>query len=136
MITGRCECGKVRFETTDTIGDFSHCHCSMCRRLHGAAFASWGGVSKASFRYRSGEDSVKTYHSSELMDRMFCMHCGSSFLSFFKEEPEMIYLAMGILDGNPEHPPGYHFFVGSKVDWIDICDGLPQWEEWPEGDIS
>jgi hypothetical protein len=88
----------------------------MCRRLHGAAFASWGRVSKASFRYVSGEDNVKIYHSSEVMDRMFCIHCGSSFLSYFKEEPEVIY----------------HFFVGSKADWIEICDGLPQWEEWPK----
>jgi len=47
------------------------------------------------------------------------------------EEPELIYMAMGNLDGNPECPPGYHFFVGSKADRIEICDGLPQWEEWP-----
>jgi hypothetical protein len=70
--------------------------------LHGAAFASWGRVSKASFRYVSGEDNVKIYHSSEVMDRMFCIHCGSSFLSYFKEEPEVIYMAMGNLDGNPK----------------------------------
>lgn len=37
MITGRCECGRVRYEVDGDITDFSHCHCSQCRRLHSAA---------------------------------------------------------------------------------------------------
>lgn len=36
MITGHCECGAVRYSARGPITDFSHCHCSMCRRLHGA----------------------------------------------------------------------------------------------------
>jgi len=131
MITGSCLCGSIKYEISCPLEFVRNCHCSMCRRLHGAAFASWGGVSKASFRYLSGEDSVKTYPSSGVMDRMFCVHCGSSFLAYFHEEPKTIYMAMGNLDGSPELPPGYHFFVGSKADWIEICDGLPQWEAWP-----
>ena len=131
MISGRCECGRVRFEADAPIQDFSHCHCSMCRRLHGAAFASWAGIPKNSFRYVSGEDSVSVYSSSGSLDRKFCSNCGSSFRSDMKDEPEVVYLAMGNLDGDPERPPGYHFFVASKAPWIDIGDGLPQWDEWP-----
>ena len=36
MITGRCECGRVKYQVNGEINDFSHCHCSQCRRLHGA----------------------------------------------------------------------------------------------------
>lgn len=131
MITGRCECGRVRYEANAAIEDFNHCHCSMCRRLHGAAFASWGGLLKESFRYVSGETDVRVYASTDAIDRMFCTHCGSSFLSDFKAEPDRLYVAMGTVDGDPECPPGYHFFVGSKAPWIEIGDGLPQWQEWP-----
>lgn len=51
MITGRCECGEVSYQINSEVTDFSHCHCSQCRRLHGAAFASFGGVEKDSFKY-------------------------------------------------------------------------------------
>ena len=49
MIVGRRECGRIKYQIDSVITDFSHCHCSQCRRLHGAAFASFGGVEKASF---------------------------------------------------------------------------------------
>lgn len=54
----------------------------------------------------------------------------------FKQEPKMIYMAMGNLDGDPDHPPAYHSFVDSKANWIEICDGLPQWKEWPKEEPS
>ena len=50
MIAGRCECSKIKYQIDSVITDFSHCHCSQCR-LHGAAFASFGAVEKASFAH-------------------------------------------------------------------------------------
>jgi hypothetical protein len=35
MFEGRCECGVVRCRVDGPITDYSHCHCSQCRRLHG-----------------------------------------------------------------------------------------------------
>ena len=53
MINGHCECGRVRFEVDGEIEDYSHCHCSQCRRMHGAAFATFAGVARSGFRYLS-----------------------------------------------------------------------------------
>ena len=75
MITGRCECAKVQYEVDSEIVDFCHCHCSICRRLHGAAFATWGGVARDKFSYVAGEDSLKSYSFSERADSIFCSHC-------------------------------------------------------------
>ena len=61
MITGHCECGRVRFEIDGAVEDLSHCHCSQCRRLHGAAYATFAGVPRDSFRYLEGNADVKTY---------------------------------------------------------------------------
>jgi hypothetical protein len=134
MITGRCDCGRVRYQADADIEDFSHCHCSICRRVHGAAFVSWGGVPKASFRYLSGESGVRVYDATGGIERYFCGTCGSSFLAWMKAEADQVYLAMGTVDGDPDRPAGYHFFVDSKVPWIDLGDGLPQWDRWPPGD--
>jgi len=131
MITGRCECAKVRYEVDGEVEDFSHCHCSICRRLHGAAFASWGGVSRNAFRFVCGENDLKAYAYSERSDSLFCKHCGSRVLVDFKTEQDRLYVAMGTVDGDVKCPPGYHQFVGSKASWFKIHDDLPQHDAWP-----
>lgn len=131
MITGRCECGRVRYRSDGDISDYSHCHCSQCRRLHGAAFASFAGVPRASFSYDCGEQDLKCYASSRTHGRVFCSHCGSNILVELEAEPETLYLAMGTLDGNPPLPPGYHIYVDSKAPWHSITDDLPQYATEP-----
>ena len=44
MVRGRCLCGDVAFEVSADIGMVTHCHCSMCRKFHGSAFATHGAV--------------------------------------------------------------------------------------------
>jgi hypothetical protein len=132
MITGRCECGRVNYHVDSEINDYSHCHCSQCRRLHGAAFASFAGVSRAAFVYDSGEEYLKCYASSKSHGRVFCGHCGSNILVELQSEPESLYLAMGTMEGNPPLPPGYHIYVGSKASWYSITDDLPQYDTEPD----
>lgn len=131
MITGHCECGRITYEIDGPVKDFSHCHCSQCRRLHGAAFVSFAGVAKDAVRYTNGEDDLQVYASSDAINRFFCRVCGSPILCDFIPEPDMLYVCMGTMDGNPELPDGYHQFVAFKSEWYEIADSLPQHEEWP-----
>lgn len=131
MITGRCECGGVKYQVDGEIEDFSHCHCSQCRRLHGAAYVSFGGVARSDFHYLSGEQYLATYASSPGHARVFCKNCGSNILTELDSEPASLYLAMGTMDGNPALPPGYHIYVGSRAPWHEITDELPRYETEP-----
>ena len=131
MIHGHCECGRIQFEADGPIEDFSHCHCSQCRRLHGAAFATFAGVLRDRFHYVSGESDLKVYASSAHNDRFFCAECGSTILVEAKQEPEMLYISMSMIDGNPVRPEGYHAYVGSKAPWHEITDGLKQFDTDP-----
>ena len=132
MIKGGCQCGNVAYEADGAISDLSHCHCSMCRKLHGAAFATFAGVARDGFRWSAGEDTLGTYASSEKTDRMFCQVCGSQLAVFFTPEPDVVYLTMGTVDGNPDCPPDYHQFAASKASWHEITDGKPQNDAWPD----
>ena len=131
MISGHCECGRVRYQVDGEIEDFSHCHCSQCRRLHGAAYATFAGVARDGFRYLSGEDDIKIYASSAFNDRVFCSNCGSNIMVATKKEPEFLYLSMSTIDGDPPRPEGYHIYVGSKAAWHDIDDDLQQYDAEP-----
>ena len=131
MLNGHCECGRVRFEVDGDIEDFSHCHCSQCRRLHGAAYATFAGVAREKFRYISGEDAIRAYASSADNDRIFCGNCGSNILVDTKREPEALYLAMSTLEGNPTRPEAYHAYTASKAPWHEITDNLERYESEP-----
>lgn len=130
MINGHCECGRVSYEVDGAITDFSHCHCSQCRRLHGAAYATFAGVARNEFRYLCGDSALTTYASSGHNDRVFCSKCGSNILVDHKPDADYLYLCMGTVDDNPPCPRGYHQFVGSKAPWHEIADDLEQYEEW------
>jgi len=134
MITGRCECGSVTYRVDGKVEDFSHCHCSMCRRLHGATYVSFAGVARNDFSYLSGEENLAHYKSSEDHDRVFCRVCGSNILTDLTSEPDSVYISLGTVDGDPELPPGYHIYVGSKAPWHVFNDRLPQYDQEPEYD--
>ena len=84
MITGRCECAKVKYQVAGELKDFCHCHCSICRRIHGAAFATWGEISRGEFTYLSGENDLKTYAFSERADSIFLWHLWINDLGRFQ----------------------------------------------------
>jgi len=132
MIKGRCECNKVNYEVRGELKEFCHCHCSICRRLHGAAFVSWGGVARDELTFTSGESDLRKHPFSDNADSIFCGVCGSRLLVDFKPETDMLYITLGAIEGDVVFPPGFHQFVGSKASWFEICDDLPQYDEWPD----
>lgn len=127
---GGCLCGAVRYEATQFETNMAHCHCSMCRKFHGAAFASFGSVKRENFRWVQGESELAAYQAPNGTVRRFCKHCGSS-LTFAPsaEAVEIIEITLGSLDSNLERLPDAHIYVGSKADWDLISDNLPQYEE-------
>jgi len=130
MTHGRCLCGNVRYEIDGPFATMLHCHCSMCRKHHGTAFATWVAAPLAGFRMVAGEESVVRYASSPGFHRSFCKVCGSVV-------PEgmpalgMVIAPAGNLEGDLGVTPQFHMFTGSKAAWYTIEDDLPQFEEYP-----
>ena len=55
MIRGSCLCGAIRYEIAGPFEDMRHCHCSRCRKAHGAAFSTFARTSKVALRlFRDG----------------------------------------------------------------------------------
>jgi hypothetical protein len=130
-IHGGCLCGAMRYEVDGPLTNVGNCHCSMCRRFHGAAFASYATVSAENFRSLTGQDLLTVYESSPGMGWAFCRVCGSSL--GLPSRGKLSALALGTLDKDPGVRPTYHMFVGTKATWYDITDTLPQYDAWPPG---
>lgn len=125
---GRCLCGAVQYEADAFSPRMAHCHCAMCRKFHGAAFATYGSVAAAEFRWLKGEEELKAYTADNGTTRRFCGRCGSSMTFASVNYPDdFVEIALGTLDSNLEMSPNAHIFVGSKANWTEILDDLPQY---------
>ncbi|MEM7281100.1 MAG: GFA family protein [Pseudomonadota bacterium] len=129
-IQGGCLCGKVRYAVTGLLFDVHHCHCSMCRRQHGAAFATYGGFNAEDFEWISGEDLIRTYETESGAGWSFCSECGSTLAG--TDKGEVTAITLGTIQGDVGTRPESHIFVGSKAQWYEINDGLQQFDEWPK----
>lgn len=127
---GSCLCGAVTYQIGGPFNMMVHCHCSMCRKHHGAAFATFVGAPLMSFKWLSGEDQILSYASSEKGRRDSCKHCGSVVPTLLAEM-DLALAPAGNLEGDPGIRPQAHVFVGSKAPWYQITDDLPQHEEFP-----
>jgi hypothetical protein len=131
-LAGSCLCGRVRFEISGPLETPANCHCSMCRKWHGSAFATAAEVVQGGLHFITGEKLVARYESSPGVQRCFCNKCGSSLMSVSKDASgSRTFVYLGSLEGDPGVLPASHLFVGSKAPWFEINDALPQFDAFP-----
>ena len=127
---GKCLCGAIRYEVDNIGARMAHCHCSMCRKFHGAAFATYGEAKQAEFRWLSGLAHLKSFRADNGTTRQFCEICGSS-LTFSSDnyDEDVIEFALATLDSELELKPDAHIYTRYKACWYSIEDKLPQYKE-------
>ncbi|HEY6132091.1 MAG TPA: GFA family protein [Halioglobus sp.] len=131
MIRGSCLCGAVTYEIDGSLTGAGNCHCTICRKSHGAAFATWTFFAPDQFRWTSGVELIERYASSPGNERCFCSRCGSPLA--VSHEGEIREVVLASIDGDPGVRPAEHIFTGFKAPWYDITDTLPQHRDWPPG---
>jgi hypothetical protein len=125
-VQGACLCGAVRFEVGLPTLFCAHCHCSMCRRGHGAGYVTWFGVPHERFRVRAGEERLVRYRSSEHGTRTFCGTCGSTLFCESTNHPDWIDIVLANLEGPIDRAPESHFYFDDRAGWVAVADGLPR----------
>jgi len=128
--TGSCLCGSVKYEVDKLEPNLGHCHCSMCRKFHGAAFATFGEAKTENFRWVEGESNLASYIANNNTIRKFCKFCGSSMtFTPSQDNGELIEFTLGTLDSDIDLRPDAHIFTNYKANWSDIEDGLLKYSE-------
>jgi hypothetical protein len=128
MLSGRCECGAVRYRVADTFRYAQNCHCSRCRAATGSAFKAFAGIERERFQLVDGADNLLVVGEPDANDTR-CATCGSLLFSVVRRG-DWVHVAMGSLVDGPSIRPTAHIFVGSKAPWFEITDDLPQFEEY------
>jgi hypothetical protein len=128
LLSGKCQCGAVRYTVADEFLYAANCHCSNCRAMTGSAFKSFAGIEREKLTITDGQDNLLIYGDDTGHDTR-CATCGSFLFSVVRENA-YVHVAMGSLVDAPSLRPTEHIFVGSKAPWFEITDDLPQFDEY------
>lgn len=123
---GSCLCGDVGFVAALPSQWVAHCHCSRCRRAHGAAFVTWAGFATEAVTIDDTRSSLRWHVAAEGGARGFCGRCGSPM--FFKSErwPGELHIARALFLAPIDRAPQAHVFYETHVDWAPVGDALPK----------
>ena len=127
---GRYLCGQIKYEVACFDPENSNSHCAMCRKFHGAVYATYGKVQRQDFRWLQGQALILTYHSSITVERGFCKCCGSSLYYKFIDQDDQISIAIGTLDEEPSRSVDNSIFCSSKPLWSVCNKDIPEYPEW------
>lgn len=128
LYRGSCLCGKVRYVIDGELGPIVYCHCSMCRKAQGSAYATNAPVDASTFHVASGADALTDYATPDGKHRVFCRHCGSPLISRLDSDPDTVRIRIGTLDTPIAARPVAHIYATSKAEWDTILDDLPQYQ--------
>jgi hypothetical protein len=123
---GSCLCGAVSFVATLPSKWVAHCHCTRCRRAHGAPFVTWAGFAADAVTVGDEQAHLRWHIAAEGGARGFCGHCGSPM--FFKSDrwPGELHIARALFVEPIDRAPQAHVFYETHVEWAAVSDDLPK----------
>ena len=124
---GGCLCGGVRYEVHGPLREVIACHCEQCARTSGN-FVAASNCASADLTLTANE-TLRWFRSSNEAERGFCGQCGGNL--FWRPLPgDYVSIMAGTLDRPTGLRTVEHIYVGSKSDYYEISDGLPQQDTW------
>src|SRR5437660_10336471 len=87
-LTGSCLCGGITYRYDGPLGAVVHCHCSRCRRWHGAAFRTRAVAHRSAFQWTAGAELLARYAMTPRTTRTLCRTIGSSLITEYPDEAE------------------------------------------------
>ncbi|MEZ8326107.1 GFA family protein, partial [Vibrio cyclitrophicus] len=128
-----CLCGSIQLSLKGSVSNIIHCHCSLCRKASGSAYATNGFIEAENLILTDADNTLTYYESSEGKRKYFCNTCGSPIYSSNDQSPKRLRLRLGILDTDISERPISHNFVTSKANWEDLDAQLPRSEKHEVG---
>lgn len=131
QLTGGCQCGAIRFSVDPaSLGRASICHCRMCQKAFGNAFAPLVTAGQLTFT----RGTPRYFRSSNKVRRGFCADCGTP-LTY---EPDGLRpeVAIGALDDPGAVPPVIQVGLESRIPWASGLGSLPDRSEAEQSKVA
>ena len=114
---GSCLCGDVQIIAVGSPCRVGVCHCSDCRKHHGAMFYAAAIFAEASVSVFGETKDFRGCH--------FCVRCGSSVFAKTNDEIE---IHLGVLDNTEGLSPTYECWATNRASWLPEFPQTKQFE--------
>ena len=130
-LTGRCQCGKIRYEVTEAPQLVYTCHCIDCQRITSSAFSLGIALPETGFRLTADEPRPlqRMADSERLNIRFVCLDCACWIYS--QPCDGVIRVRAGTLEDTSWLQPTRHIWTRSKQPWITFAEGDKTFEGQP-----
>ena len=122
-VDGGCACGAVRFRLNNTPLIVHACHCSLCQRQSGSAFALNAMIEADSVIPASGQVEEITVPTASGKGQKVarCPDCRVAVWSVYNSAGDRFrFVRVGALDEPDKCPPDIHIFTSSKQAWVTL----------------
>lgn len=129
-LEGGCACGAVRYRLTSRPMFVHCCHCNVCQRETGTAFALNALIETDRVELISGAPrpvSMPT-ESGRPHDIYRCPDCRTAVWSDYGRRGVMSFVRVGTLDEPAAVSPDVHIYTRSKLPWVVLPEGVPAFE--------
>lgn len=134
MITGRCLCGAVQYQSPGPALFSIICYCRDCQRASGSGGVPVLGVERASFASTGPIRQGRTLGGSgQMAVRNFCAECGSMLFGTPESAAGMVTIYAGSLDDPAVFAPTDALFAPHRPAWARLRVPLVEHEALPQG---
>lgn len=133
MLSGGCLCGAVSFQGDCDIKAMGNCHCTDCRTVTGAAYATLVIVPESDVKV-TGElrEYSHTSDAGSTMTKQFCGTCGSQMFSKNSSREGMIAIRAGAVDQKAVVQPAFNVYCSSAMPSTPMNPDIPAFQKMPE----
>jgi len=130
-IKGSCLCNAVQYEVELLTDQIYNCHCSQCRKSHGAAFATQALAKGETLNILQGVDKLSEYKGHGGV-HAFCSDCGSRLMNYAPDKSVYFSVALSSIDSGFSGKPIADAFVDFKAPWYSPAEDIPAFPGMPE----
>ena len=131
-LSGKCLCGNIKFSGDSEIVRTVNCHCSNCRAITGAAFATNMVVDKDAINITGTPKIFKhKADSGAEIETYFCPDCGSQLFGRNSARTNSLSIRAGVLDQTSLVKPSVNIFLDSRIESTPIDPNLKGFPRMP-----
>lgn len=131
--SGRCYCGKIRYQVAGNPVIKLQCHCRECQYISGGSVNVTIGMPAAGFKYTQG--TPKAFTRKDLKNgvtREFCADCGTQLLTRAPHAlPDVMLIKVGTMDDPKQFSPDIALFTAEAQPFHHIAAGIKPFEGMP-----
>lgn len=132
MVQGSCLCGKIHYTVELIPNKVFNCHCSYCRKAHGADYVTVALAKGDTLKITQGAEYLSEHQNEIGGFRAFCSNCGTRLMNYAPDKTMYLSVSVSTIDTPLEIKPLAHVNVESKAAWCEPYAGIPSFQALPE----